>query len=282
MELKKYPDGTSYYEAELNVQRENILFRINTYEDLWHLNQFVDAYNQLSTHPPRITIPNLIDAQADRRFEVNQSSGLKLVCEFLNNMNAYFEVFHPHNPDVVEAIIDKVSIISNQEFIDKVLMDIAHLPTDYGKGGEPLQESLILMSPDAGAYKNLSKLSESIDWYGDVESAVKSRRWNKEEKESELIQSVNRDDFQGKDILIVDDICVYGGTFKGIAKILKTKNIGKLYLAVSHMTVQRHKDSELFDLFDMVYTTNSKYDCCFVPDKEGGVLPKNLSVLKLF
>jgi ribose-phosphate pyrophosphokinase len=52
---------------------------------------------------------------------------------------------------------------------------------------------------------------------------------------------------------------VYGGTFVGLAKLLKTKNVGKLYLAVSHMTVL-NPNKELEELYEKVYCTNSKYD----------------------
>ncbi len=121
MEIIKYPDGTSYIQ-ELNPTGHETI-RINSYEDLWHLNQYVDAYNNLNKGGmrPTITIPNLIDAQADKRFNIGESSGLKLVCQFLNRMNADFKIFHPHNPEVVEALIDNVKIIDNSDFIKEVL-----------------------------------------------------------------------------------------------------------------------------------------------------------------
>ena len=42
MQINKYPDGTSYVN---NTQLGKQVFRLNTYEDLWHLNQFVDAFH---------------------------------------------------------------------------------------------------------------------------------------------------------------------------------------------------------------------------------------------
>src|SRR6187402_1324144 len=105
MNCNKYPDGTSYIsETKLGDQ----VFRINSYEDLWHLNQFVDAFhsqwnsNSNIVVKPTIIIPNLPDAQADRRFSKGESFGLKLVLKFLAKLNANFTIFHPHNPEVVE------------------------------------------------------------------------------------------------------------------------------------------------------------------------------------
>jgi ribose-phosphate pyrophosphokinase len=45
---------------------------------------------------------------------------------------------------------------------------------------------------------------------------------------------VYRDDFNGKDVLIVDDICSGGRTFIEISKILSQRNVGKIYLYVTH------------------------------------------------
>lgn len=83
--------------------------------------------------------------------------------------------------------------------------------------------------------------------------------------------------------MLLDDICIYGGTFKGLAKLLKERNCGKLYLAVSHMTVQDLGGDPVTNYFDKVFTTNSKYDNYFTKDSEaGGVQPKNLEIIKMF
>lgn len=284
MEIKKYPDGTSYIELPSHSAPQSFTFRINSYEDLWHLNQVVDAYNHIDIRP-QITIPNLIDAQADRRFDNNQSSGLKLVCGFLNNMEADFTIFHPHNAEVVEALMDNVEIIDNSEFIGKRVLNLLNC-NPYLKEQEKNQQNLILMSSDAGGFKPLMKLCDKLNWKGETSSASKSRSY--ENGKSELTQLIGKSDFQGKDILIVDDICVYGGTFKGLAKQLKTHNCGKLYLAVSHMIVQDLGNDPVTNYFDTVFTTNSKYDYYTTINNLKGVTgthprqPANLKIIKLF
>lgn len=258
MKLNKYPDGTSYVN---NTEKHQILFRLNSYEDLWHLNQYVDAFHseQNGKVIPEIYIPNLIDAQADRRFNQGESFGLKLVCKFLNSLNATYKIFHPHNTEVVEALLDRVQVIDNSRYITEVLKQIN-------------SEDLVLLSPDAGMFKPLMKLCDKIKWEGQTYSASKARKY--ENGESKLIQEVDKKDFEGRDILIVDDICVNGGTFIGLAKILKEKNCGKLYLAVSHMTV-KSPNPALFEAFNCVFTTNSKFDEYLAPKNK-------LKVLRMF
>lgn len=259
MKINKYPDGTSYVEVDDDEKHETV-FKINSYEDLHHLEQFVDAFNHKFNEMPTIVIPNLLDAQADRRFEENQSSGLKLVCNRLNLMYAKFKIFHPHNTEVVEALIDDVEIIDNSYLVAKVMRDIDRINRH---SIVPLTQNLILMSSDAGGFKPLVKICDKLEWKGEIYSALKSRHPIKHT----LTQVIDREDFEGKDILIIDDISVFGGTFKGLAKILRTKNCGKIYLVVSHMTMQHLGKHPVTDFFDKVYTTNSKFDEYVVGDE---------------
>ena len=263
--VESYPDGSKY--VDIIKFSSTLVFRLNSYEDLWLLNQIHDV----AKHQGRIVsviIPNLIDAQADRRFTHNQPNGLKLVCSFLNEMkNFFYKIYHPHNPEVVEALLDRVEIIDNSEFIDLVLAK--GLMGEYTSETETqwdkiLESNLILMSSDAGGFKPLMKLCDKLGWQGETYSASKSRKY--ENGKSVLTQIVDRQDFNGKDILIIDDICVYGGTFKGLSKILKERNCGKLYLAVSHMTVLELGKDTVGNYFDRVFTTNSKFEEDYTSD----------------
>ena len=115
-----YPDNSFY--VEVGNFNKTFVFRINSYEDLWELNQLHDVY-KYNNKNAIVTIPNLFTSQEDRRFDIAQPFGLKLVLEFLKGMGNFdYKIFHPHNPEVVEAILgDRVEIIDNSEFIDLVL-----------------------------------------------------------------------------------------------------------------------------------------------------------------
>lgn len=114
--------------------------------------------------------------------------------------------------------------------------------------------------------------------------ASKMRKY--EDNKSKLTQVIDRQDFEGKDILILDDISIFGGTFKGLSKILRERNCGKLYLAVSHMTVQDLGEDPVTNYFDKVFTTNSKFDEYYYTFKdEFGIYKeplKNIDITKLF
>ena len=280
-----YPDGSTYVTIKDFV--DSFTYRINSYEDLWILQQISDVYkhNNCNAH---ITIPNLFEAQADRRFDTNQSSGLKLVCDFINKMGwKSVSIFHPHNPEVVEVLIDDVKIIDNTYFIKEALSEIYcgqnNVERDLGlfyHQRQELYDNLILMSTDAGGFKPLMKLTDKLQWKGETFSASKSRKY--EDGKSNLVQQIDRDDFQGKDVMIIDDMSLYGGTFKGLSKMLKGKNCGKLYLAVSHMTIQDLGIDPVTDYFDKVFTTNSKFDEYDWGTLIGNGNPNNLNIIKMF
>jgi ribose-phosphate pyrophosphokinase len=277
--INKYPDGSSY--AKIEQFNKEFTFKINSYEDLWHLKQITDVYEHQGLRPV-ITIPCLIDQQADDRFNSNESFGLKLVCEFLNSMYADFKIFHPHNPNMAKALMDNVEIIDNSQFI-KTVLNTLHNDKHRNHCGtlqdthfdEKISDYLTLFSSDAGGFKPLMKLADKLNWEGEVYGASKSRKY--ENRESKLIQQIDKQDFNGRDILIIDDICIYGGTFKGLSKLLKECNCGKLYLAVSHMTVQHLGEDPVTNYFDKVFTTNSKYDSYIVHEGLG-----KFEIIKLF
>lgn len=244
-EKVKYPDGT-FYARMIDANDSIHTHWINSYEDLFYLMKIKDIcnYNKID---PILNIPFMIDGQADKRFNDNESADLKLTCSFLNFMKfKEVRVFHPHNPEVVEMALENVKIIDNSEYINDVLETIDN------------PENTVLMSTDAGGFKPLMKLADKIGWKGEVFAASKSRYWDPLNEKSVLIQQIDREDFGGKDILIVDDLCVYGGTFIGLYNLLAGKNCGKISLAVSHLTVK--KPNKQLEQLHKVYTTNSKFN----------------------
>ena len=284
-----YPDNSFY--VEVGNFNKTFIFRINSYEDLWELNQLHDVY-KYNNKKAIVTIPNLFTSQEDRRFDITQPFGLKLVLEFLKGMDNFdYKIFHPHNSEVVEAILDdRVEIIDNHDFINDVLFHISNYKSfmDFvikresfiynNDKGVQIPNNLVVLLPDGGAYKWGVKLMDKLGFDGDVVAASKNRQYV--DGKSKLVQQLPNYDFNGKDILIIDDLIIGGATFVGLAKLLKNRNCGKLYLAVSHITIDK-PNSELFEHFHKVFTTNSKgldYFCL----NDNTERPCNLVVMELF
>lgn len=241
IEKHRYPDGSIYVTIDFKIEDKSpvaIKQRINSYEDLWYIKCVKNALDDFGVEA-YLEIPCMWEQQADRKFKVNESFGLKLVCDFINQMNfKKVLVHHPHS-DVTAALLNNCFVISPFSFIHRVLSEMS--------------EDVVVLSPDAGSFKWIFKELEKIDQNIDIECGSKTRNG------SVLKNVINRQDFGGKDVLILDDICVYGGTFISIANIIKDRNVGDLYLATFHTTVQ-NPNKKLETLFKTVYTTNSKFD----------------------
>ena len=236
----KYPDGGIYAEVE-DFSNPLIVEKINSYEDLFFIKSLKEVCDYNGVKGVELFIPCMFQQQHDRRFKENQSFELKIVADFINSCN--FDrvyVFHPHS-DATQISLNNVRIIDNSEFIKKVLADINTVP--------------VLLSTDGGSYKWINKLADVIDFQGEVYGASKSR----DAITHKLTQLIDRKDFEGRDVLVCDDLCVFGGTFLGLSAMLRERNVGKLYLAVSHITVQ-NPNHALDTAFDRIYTTNSKFD----------------------
>lgn len=212
-----YPDGTGYFKGEVD---KHITFHLNDYSDLWKLNHL----HNIAEEGTVVTIPWLIDGQADKK-EYNKSQGLKLVLEFLKSLYKFeYRIFHPHNTEVVTNILgDRVEIISNSSLVRKVL--------DLIKGNE---SNTVLVSTDAGGFKALAQVCKDLDWKGETFSAVKYR-----DTEGNVFTEVPKKDFGGKNVLIVDDILIYGGTLNNVAEGISNngQNVSDIYAVISHCTV---------------------------------------------
>ena len=270
-----YPDGDFYVEL-LEVKNE-FVFRINSYDDLWELNHLVEVLNHQGIKPC-ITIPNLISCQADRRFNENQSFGYKLVHDFIGKLNANFKIFHPHQE--ICSILPNIEIIDNRNFVNSVLYSISEA---WRMNVNP--DNLVILLPDGGAYKWGVKLADKLEFNGDVVAAAKNRQYI--DGHSKLVQQLPDYDFTGKDVLLLDDISIGGGTFKGLSKMLRERNCGKLYLAVSHMAIQELGEDPVTNYFDKVFTTNSKFEEYFYLKEDDmgppfNSIPENIEVSKLF
>jgi len=214
-----------------------ITHRINSFNDLGFLCLAVDALNRMDAHLENLLIPYFPSARQDRVMIKGEPLSVSVYAKIINTFKfKKVYVFDAHS-EVTPAVLDNCEVIHNHRFIEKVIKEIGN--------------NVLLISPDGGALKKIYKLSEFL---GGVEVIECSK--NRDVKTGKLTGfSVYTDDLNGKDCLIVDDICDGGGTFIGLAEKLKNKNAGSLYLAVSHGIFSNGFAN--LDCFERIFTTDS-------------------------
>ncbi|MEO7048624.1 MAG: ribose-phosphate diphosphokinase [Ferruginibacter sp.] len=215
-----------------------VTHRLNSFNDLGLLCVTADALRRMDAKVSDLIIPYFPAARQDRVMVKGEPLSVKVYAGIINNLDfKKVTIFDAHS-EVAPALLNNCNAVSNHAFIKKVITLIG--------------EDVLLISPDGGALKKIYKLSEYLGGAAVVECS-KSR----DVKTGALTGfKVYAEDLQGKNCLVVDDICDGGGTFIGLADELKKKNAGKLYLAVSHGIFSKGFE-QLEGCFDKIFTTNS-------------------------
>ncbi len=162
---------------------------------------------------------------------------LKIFCDLLNSQK--FEsvtIYDPHS-DVTPALIDNCEIIQQWDIARMVL------PQEYFN-------NYLFVSPDAGAYKKVSKLMHDDSR---IAIGVKNRDASGNITHTDVFSPAP---IEGQDCLIVDDICDGGRTFIELAKTLKDKGAKSVTLYITHGIFSKGVDA-LKPHIDRVHTTNS-------------------------
>ena len=242
--LTKFPDNSiKYKQSELRTIFTQVKITLRSSDDIISLLMVSDVLKRNQTIKPNLLISYMMYQQDDRLFDTSESFGLKVICNLFNTL--YFNkinIFHPHS-DKVE-LIDSCEIISNIGLISDSISKI-------GVNNDFVIPYNYWVIPDSGAFKTQFKQIETLK-YGNFITCMKSR--NHITGDIETI--VNCEDLQGRDCFIVDDICLGGRTFINIAKKLKEKNCGKLYLIISH-GIFNYGIEGLLEYFEHIYTTDS-------------------------
>jgi len=214
-----------------------ITTRIRSFNDLGFVLVANDALKRMGVDKISLLLPYFPAARQDRVMVSGEALTVKVYADIINA--AQFEqviILDPHS-EVTPALLNKVTVISNHQFVQKALAN----ETDY-----------LLIAPDGGALKKVYKLAQYLDGQAVVECskmrAVKTGQLSG--------FKVFADDLAEKTCVLVDDICDGGGTFLGLAEALKVKNAGKLILVVTHGIFSKGV-AELAKTFSKIYCTNA-------------------------
>jgi len=225
-------------DPETVTDKVMVTHRLNSFNDFGLLLIAIDALRRMDVTHIEVFIPYFPAARQDRVMVEGEPLTVKVYADILNNLNLNkVHIYDPHS-DVTPALINNSKTINNHKLVSKVV--------------NQLDQDLYIISPDGGALKKVHKVAAHLKDYEVVECG-KSR----DVKTGKLSGfKVPLDDLNAKACLIVDDICDGGGTFMGLAKELRAKNAGPLYLVVSHGIFSKGIE-HLKEYFDKIYTTNS-------------------------
>lgn len=238
-----FSDGAELCHIKVHGELQGRTLCIDTLDvsnDLVRLCLVKDALDSLGLSDVDLFMKYIPNARADRRFETGQSFSLKVFANIINGLNfGKVTVLDPHS-DVSAALIDNIEIINQEICFGWALPEIKKISNGF-----------ILCAPDIGASKKIFNVMKSID-HNDYIQAVKIR----DTSTGNIIAcSIPNKDLQGKDVIIVDDICDGGASFIHLSEHLKKANCGKIILYTSHGIYSKGLEP-LEGNIDYVFTSN--------------------------
>lgn len=249
-EARKYPDGQQdiILASSLKTSRYlsiDVISRFNSFKDLELILCTVAALRNCGVVNISLIIPYLLGGRSDRQFEICGTSYLRdVVAPIINSMHCdKVDILDPHS-DVTSAVIKNIHARQPDSFW-KFFVRHSQLT------------SAVVLVPDAGAQKRVYSFAEKSSLKIDDIVCCSKHRDIHTGKILETIVPV--DDFSGHDVVIVDDLCDGGRTFIEIAKLVKNKNCGKIFLVITHGVFSKGIDP-LREYFNHVYCTNSYSD----------------------
>lgn len=259
--LSKFPDGqqaidiTSHHHSSSLVKDRGVKIysRLNTFQDLETIICANQALRELGVPSVSLYVPYFMGARSDRKFTEGGVNYLKqVICPIINAQK--FDrviVLDPHS-DVLEACLNNYEKIDNHSLVKHALVDIDNK--------NDAQDRIVLVSPDAGAYKKIFDVARKFD-IRNIVTATKHR----DIKSGKITHTEIPDlsvSLLSKELkyVIIDDICDGGRTFVELAKAIhKIHPTAEVYLVVTH-GIFSNGLLELSREIKKIYCTNSYSD----------------------
>lgn len=232
----KFPCG------EINVKVTNpdqntisIRYIFDGSDSIIELMLIVDAIKQNNMSLGHLIMDYVPFSRQDRVMNQGESLSLKVFCDLINSMEFKTVYIQDAHSCVTTALLNNCREFHQHEMFEAHLTEI---------------EDFYLISPDGGALKKIYELAKLIHPIAVIE-CTKER----DVKTGDIKRTIvhHHRGLEGKDCVIVDDICDGGRTFIEIAKVLKSKDCGEITLCVTHGFFT--KGIEVFDgLIDRIIT----------------------------
>ena len=239
-----FPDGTQsivFPDYIPTSEMIDLSWFYDSDEELFTLACVMDWLKRKKAPFVRLFLPYVPNARMDRIKEENQNFSLKIFANFINSLGFdRVDVFNVHS-NVSEALINNIYTTLPEGDVYRVI-------NKYNPD--------VIFFPDEGACKRYSDLNVVKKSDLPITFGIKKRDF----KTGKILglDVVSDIDLTGKKVLIIDDICSAGGTFKFSAMKLKELGASDVALYVSHCEDNiQNGDLLKTDLVSKIYTTDS-------------------------
>jgi ribose-phosphate pyrophosphokinase len=271
----QFPDGQPHVKLDVEALTQKgktassveVLARLRNERDIIQVCLVLETVssalaNANLTVEVNLNLAYVLGARMDRRIAYGQPATLHVFAALLNACTKHVRsvrILDPHSPVALE-VLEKSTALQPDAFIAEVLEVFART-----QGQQP-----VVVIPDKGATVRTSAILQRLGHAGSVAACSKKRDSNTGKLSGFTLES---GDVSGRACLIVDDICDGGGTFSGIADVLRSHGATSVSLAVTHGIFSK---GIAIKGIDCVYATDSygvpELPAGFETDRDGTII----------
>ena len=236
-----FPDGTLLIKHFTKKNEKiHIDWQYENNEEILVVTFLTRHLQDKGIHDIELWMPYVPNARQDRTKRPEDVFTLKYFCEMINALNfSKVHVLDPHS-DVTSALLHRVEQMSVKPYVEEAV-----------KQSGIVASKDIIFYPDSGSQKRYSEQFQFPNAFG-----IKQRDWETGEiKGLEVSGYLPKEPFN---VLIIDDISSFGGTFYFSALKLKALGADQIDLYITHCenSILEGKLME-GDLIRHIYTTSS-------------------------
>jgi ribose-phosphate pyrophosphokinase len=245
-----FPDGQPHFHIEPSeVARAavagpiDLLVALKDPSDLIYVGLAIDAIASVSHVPINLNISYLLGARMDRRIAPGQPATLAVLCSVIQLWAKSLQtirILDPHSA-VVQQHLPQAVVLTSESLLAFALKQLS---------SQSISEPVAVV-PDQGAVARTTNLLKRLRAPLSVAYCSKQR----DSATGKLSGfHFDRGSVAGRNALIVDDICDGGGTFSGIAQVLKQQGANQVFLCVTHGVFSK---GIIIDGIDQIFTSDS-------------------------
>jgi len=247
MTIKKFSNGETYVQYLENVRAKDV-FLLQTganpiNDNLVELLIMIDAAKRSSAGRITAVIPNYFYARQDRKAASREPITAKLVADLLTAAGAQRVLAIDLHSEQIQGFFN-------------IPLDNLPARTMMIRKAKELSNNFVIVSPDAGAAKESTKIASKMCCGLAIINKVRSYASCEHNKCTAL--NIIGDEIKGKDCLMFDDMVDTGGSICNAAELLKKEGANKVYAFVTHGVLSNNAVEKInSSQIDKLFITNS-------------------------
>ena len=240
----KFSEGSIFVKIQEHVRGKEVYLvqpiGMNPNEEFVELLFWMDALKRSSAAHVTAVVPFFAYAKGDKKDEPRVSIRARVCAECIELAGA----------DRVITMDLHASQI--QGFFKKPVDHLYALPIlcEYFKTLDV--DNYIVVSPDAGFAKNARNFANHLG----VNLAIAEKMRSGHDEKAEVLNLIG--DVTGKNVLVVDDFSISGGTLVDLSRVLKAHGAKRIFVCLSHLMLQKDAVKRIEDSpIELVIGTDS-------------------------